>query len=128
MILHYILAWVPMIFIAIFNATIREVVYKKYLGELLAHQISTATGVVLFGFYFWFITHLWSLESASQAILIGAIWLGLTVAFEFIFGHYVMKNSWEKLFYDYNIFAGRIWIVVLIWIAIAPFVFYRLEI
>jgi len=100
---------------------------KKYLGELQAHQVSTATGVVLFGLYFWFLTRLWSIKSARQAIFIGASWLGLTVAFEFIFGHYVMKNSWTNLFHDYNIFAGRVWIFLLIWIAIAPFVFYRLE-
>ncbi|CAA9214380.1 hypothetical protein AVDCRST_MAG92-244 [uncultured Coleofasciculus sp.] len=100
---------------------------KKYLGELQADQVSTATGVVLFGLYFWFLTRLWSIKSARQAIFIGAIWLGLTVAFEFIFGHYFMKNSWTNLFHDYNIFAGRVWMVVLSWIALAPFVFYCLE-
>lgn len=90
---RYILAWIPMVFIAIVNATIREVVYKRYFSELQAHQVSTATGVVLFGLYIWMLARPVSLESAGQAIFIGAIWLGLTVAFEFIFGHYVMKNS-----------------------------------
>lgn len=90
---RYILAWIPMVFIAIVNATIREVVYKRYFSELQAHQVSTATGVVLFGLYIWMLARRVSLESAGQAIFIRAIWLGLTVAFEFIFGHYVMKNS-----------------------------------
>lgn len=125
MILRYILAWFPMILIAIINATIREVAYGKYLGELRAHQVSTATGVLLFGLYIWILMHFWGFDSPQQALTVGFIWLGLTVAFEFMFGHYVVGHSWSKLLADYNILAGRVWIVVLIWITIAPLLFYR---
>lgn len=41
MILRYILAWIPMIFIGIINGIVREVTYGKYLNELRAHQVST---------------------------------------------------------------------------------------
>jgi len=51
----------------------------------------------------------------------------MTVCFEFIFGHYVAGHSWSKLVYDYNIFAGRIWGLLLVWITTAPYVFYRLQ-
>jgi hypothetical protein len=125
MILRYILAWFPMILIAIINGTIREVAYSKYLDELRAHQVSTATGVLLFGLYIWVLMHFWSFDSPQQALTVGFIWLGLTVAFEFIFGHYVVGHSWSELLSDYNILTGRLWIVVLIWITIAPLVFYR---
>jgi hypothetical protein len=127
MILRYILAWIPMIFIAIVNASIRELVYAKYLSELRAHQVSTATGILLFGLYIWVITNFWHIRSTTQALTIGLIWLGLTVAFEFIFGHYVVGHAWSKLLADYNLLAGRVWIFVLIWTAIAPFVFYSLR-
>ena len=125
MVLRYILAWIPMIFIGIINGIVREVTYGKYLNELRAHQISTITGVLLFSFYIWTLTRLWSIESPEQALLIGFIWLGLTVVFEFAFGHYVAGHSWSRLLSDYNILAGRVWIVVLIWIAIAPLLFSR---
>jgi hypothetical protein len=125
MILRYILAWFPMILIAIINGTIREVAYSKYLDELRAHQVSTATGVLLFGLYIWVLMHFWRFDSPQQALTVGFIWLGLTVAFEFIFGHYVVGHSWSELLTDYNILTGRLWIVVLIWITIAPLVFYR---
>ena len=127
MILRYILAWIPMIFIGIINGMIREGTYGKYLSELRAHQVSTAVGIVLFGVYIWLVTRLWKIESLTQAIVIGIIWLGLTVAFEFSFGHYVAGQPWSKLLSDYNILAGRVWIVVLLWIALAPLLFYRLE-
>jgi hypothetical protein len=37
----YVLAWLPMVFIAIGNGAIREGWYGKYLSELQAHQLST---------------------------------------------------------------------------------------
>jgi hypothetical protein len=37
-------------------------------------------------------------------VLIGILWLVLTVAFEFSFGHFVFGRSWEGLASDYNIF------------------------
>lgn len=126
MILRYILAWIPMVVIAIINGTIRETTYGKYVSELRSHQISTITGVLLFGLYIGGLTQLWGFASITEALIVGLIWLGLTVVFEFGFGHYVAGNSWEKLLADYNIVAGRIWIIVLIWITIAPMLFYKL--
>lgn len=125
MILRYVLAWIPMIFLGIANGVVRETTYGKYLSELQAHQVSTLTGVCLFGLYVWGLTRLWRLESFGQALAIGLIWLGLTVAFEFLFGHYIAGHSWSQLLRDYNVLAGRVWIVVLIWITIAPAFFYR---
>jgi len=127
MIIKYTIAWIGMVIIAIINAAIREIGYKKLLGELLAHQVSTVTAVILFGFYAWALSLRWKIQSSTQAIAIGFIWLILTVAFEFLFGHYVMKHPWSRLFHDYNIFEGRLWALVLLWITIAPFVFYKLR-
>jgi len=123
----YVLAWIPMVFIAIINGAIREGWYGKYLSELQAHQVSTATGVLLFGVYILVLIRIWRPESAGQAITIGLVWLGMTVAFEFLFGHYMAKRSRSELLHDYNLFAGCVWLVVLVWVTIAPYVFYRLQ-
>lgn len=122
----HILCWFAFPFIAIFNAALRELFYKKPLGDLAAHQISTATGIIIFTITFYFIFRKWKIESAEHAILIGLIWLGLTILFESGFGHYVMGNSWQKLLHDYNLSEGRVWSLFLLWITIAPFVFYFL--
>jgi hypothetical protein len=126
MFLHYLLGWIPMMLIGIMNGTLREITYGKYLDELRAHQVSTVTGVVLLGLYIWGLIHLLGVESPMQAIEVGLLWLGLTVAFEFLFGHYVAKQAWSQLLGDYNILAGRVWIVIPIWITIAPLLFYQL--
>ena len=124
--LRYILAWVPMILLGIFNGTLREVTYGKRLSELRAHQISTVIGILLFGIYVWGVLPLLGIESFQAAFLVGAIWLGLTIGFEFLFGHYIAKQPWSKLLGDYNLLAGRVWLFVLLWIAVSPVVFYRL--
>ena len=97
------------------------------MGELTAHQLSTFTGLILFGLYIWVLTGLFRIESSNQALLIGGIWLIMTVAFEFIFGHYVMGHPWNKLFCDYNMLKGRVWLLVLIWTSAAPYLFYRIR-
>lgn len=121
-----ILWWFTFPFVAILNGALREAVYKKHVGDLPAHQISTVTGIVFFGIIFYFIFKNWKIESAKHAILIGVTWLGLTILFEFGFGHYIMGNSWQKLLHDYNLMEGRVWSLFLAWITIAPLVFYTI--
>ncbi len=125
--LKYFLAWFPMVVIAILNGSLRQYGYAPHLDELLAHQISTATAVLLFGLYIWGVTHYWKIGSARQALGIGLMWLGMTVAFEFLFGHYLAGHSWERLLQDYNLLAGRVWALLLVWVAAAPYVFYRIQ-
>jgi hypothetical protein len=49
----------------------------------------------------------------------------MTISFEFLFFHYVRNIPWEVLLHDYNIFEGRVWILVLIWTTIAPWVMWK---
>ena len=127
MIGKYVIGWFPLVVIGILNGTLRQYGYSKYVRELAAHQISTLTGILLMGLYVWWLTGIWEIHSSGQALAIGLIWLAMTVVFEFVFGRYVMGHSWEKLFHDYNLLEGRVWVFVLIWTAISPFLFYRLR-
>ena len=121
-----ILWWFAFPFLAIFNATLRELIYKKPLGDLTAHQVSTATGIIFFAIVFYLIFKRWKIESVQHAIIIGLVWLVLTILFEFGFGHYIMGNPWEKLLHDYNLAEGRVWSLFLVWITIAPYIFYKI--
>ncbi len=123
----YILAWFPMIFIAIANGLFREKFLISHLNELRAHQISTVNMILLFGIYVWILFKVWLPMSVNQTILIGLVWLVLTIGFEFLFGHYVVGHSWDTLLDDYNILQGRVWILVLIWVFIAPYIIYQVQ-
>ena len=122
----YILAWFPMVIIAIANGALRDGWYGRYMRELRAHQLSTLTGVILFGIYIGAIMRFWTPASAGQAVAIGLIWFVMTLLFEFGFGHYVAGHSWQRLRRDYNLKKGRVWPVILVWVAAAPYLFYRI--
>jgi hypothetical protein len=125
--LLYSAGWLGMLVIAILNGVIREKLYGPYMRELSAHQLSTLTVIILLGAYVWILTGFWQIESSKQAFGIGGIWLIMTIIFEFIFGHFVMGHPWAKLFHDYNLIKGRIWVLVLVWILAAPYLFYRIR-
>lgn len=96
--IRYIIAWVPMLFIAIANGVFREVTFAELMSELHAHQLSTITGSLLIGLFIWSIVRLWPPYSSRYALSIGIIWLALTVALEFIFCcRFVMQHSWSHL-------------------------------
>ena len=123
----YVLAWFPMVAIAIANGALRESWYGQHLSELAAHQFSTLTAVILFGVYIWFVVRFWPPTSKARAIAVGLLWLVMTIAFEFLFGHFVAGHSWERLLHDYNLLAGRVWPLVLVWVAVSPYLFFRMS-
>lgn len=128
MYLKYFLAWFPIIVIAFANATVRQVVYARYVSELAAHQISTLTIAILYGLYVWVLTSFLKLQSPGQAIGAGLMWMILTVVFEFALGHYVLVDSWGELLHAYNILEGRVWGLFVLWIGLAPYVFYKIKV
>lgn len=123
----YIAGWLGLVVLAIINGVLREKSYGRIVSELTAHQISMVSAMLLFGVYVFWLTGFWPLASAGQALNIGILWLGLTVAFEFLFGHYIMGHTWSKLLHDYNLLKGRLWLLILIWTTVAPYVFYRIH-
>ena len=126
-VLIYTAFWLVLSVIGVLNGTLRVYSYGKYMDELTAHQLSTVTGIILTGIAVWLINLRWGIQSSGQALLIGIIWLILTILFEFIFGHYVVGHPWSRLFHDYNLLEGRIWALMLVWITAAPYVVYRIR-
>ena len=123
----YLVSWIPGIPIAIVNGLFRTSLYMQFLTELHAHQLSAVSFIVLFGIYVWFVLKWLKLSSAQEAFRLGLTWLVLTVIFEFLFGHFVMGHPWSSLFHDYNLLAGRVSVLVLIWIAATPDLFYQIQ-
>ena len=100
---------------------------KTFLGNQAAHQVSTAMLLVLISVLVAILTRIWKLETARQAWTVGFIWLAMTLAFEFGFGHFVEGIAWSELLKEYNIFAGRLWVLIPVWVTIAPALFYRMQ-
>jgi hypothetical protein len=123
--LRYLIAWFVMLLIAMVNGALRDFTYGRHVPELLAHQLSSLSGIILFGVVFYQFVRRWPPDSARQAICIGLFWMALTVAFEFLFFHYVAGHSWTELLANYDIAHGRLWPLILLWVAFGPYVFHR---
>ncbi len=64
---------------------------------------------------------------ATRALSAGAVWMLLTIAFEVLYGHFVMGHPLSRLLHDYNLAAGRIWLLFLAWLVMAPYLFHGLQ-
>lgn len=126
MVVRHILFWFVLLLTAMGNGMLREATYGKHVAELTAHQISTGIGIVLTGLIVLVFSRVWPLQSQKQAWTVGSSWLMLTLTFEFLFGHYVVGHSWERLLQEYNFLAGRVWLLFLLWIVTMPYIFYKL--
>jgi hypothetical protein len=120
-------AWLGGSALGILNGAVREVAYKDRVGELTADQISGATLIGLLALYFWLLDRRWPIPTRRAAFAIGGTWVVLTVAFEFVFGHWVDGDSWSELAGNYNLAAGNLWLIVLVWIGAGPAVIRRLR-
>lgn len=120
-ILSSIFFWFLLLVVAILNAGFRTKILQEKLGDLRAHQVASLTFIVLI----MTISVIYAALMISFATLmdlwtVGILWVILTVMFEFLFGHYVMKHPWKRLLNDYNLLKGRLWSLVIIAIVIGP--------
>lgn len=124
--LRYLISWFVLLLVAVINGGLRDFTYGKHVSELLAHQISCVIGIALFAVVISRYVRRWPPASAREAWFIGAFWMALTVAFEFLFFHYVGGRSWVELWANYDMASGRLWPLILLWVLVAPYLFYRL--
>jgi hypothetical protein len=90
------------------------------IGEVAGHALSSVTLSLAILALAWLTIRWVAPRSIGDAWTVGGIWLGLTLAFEFLAGHYVLGNPWNRLLADYNILRGRIWVLVLVTTTLAP--------
>ena len=115
--------WFAIMLIAIVNGAARDMLLVR-LGEPVARALSSVTLATLIVLVTWVSLPWIHPATPGDAWTIGVTWLAMTLTFEFAAGHYLFHTAWSALLADYNVFAGRLWVLVLIVTAIAPaFVF-----
>ena len=115
-----IAVWLGLMVLAIANGGIREALMVPRFGPQASHVISTflLAAAVMAAAY---ITLPWIAPiSRRDSIRIGVLWLALTLAFEFLAGHFLFGRPWQTLFADYDLRAGRVWPLIPLVILIAP--------
>lgn len=118
----YLLAWIPLPGIAIFNGVLRDLTYSHIAGEHRAHQISSILLSMLVMLYVNLIHSHIRLTSLRETLFVSTVWLLLTVAFEASLGLAIGRSLNEQL-ENYNVFDGNLWPLVLLSVFFLPIIF-----
>ncbi len=117
--------WFGIMLLAILNGAARDTVLVPRFGDPAARALSCVTLASLILLVTWMSLQWIHPASTADAWAVGAMWLAMTLAFEFVAGHYLFHTPWATLLADYNIFTGRLWILVLAATLAAPALVYR---
>ena len=121
------LAWGVLMLAAVLNGTLRVALLNPRLGEAAGHIVSSLMLSFLILLLGWVLVPWVGPRSPGDALVLGALWLLLTLAFEFGFGHFVARKAWHELLADYDVAAGRIWVLVLLTTFLAPLIVARVR-
>ncbi|MBI2486259.1 MAG: hypothetical protein HYW01_04730 [Deltaproteobacteria bacterium] len=119
--------WILLVLLAILNGGVREKLLVPHLGQQWAHPVSGLLVSIIIFVITLGVFPILGINSSYQAWLVGGIWLLLTVAFEFLFGHFVMGESLSKLLEAYDVLKGSLWLVVLVTTLISPYLAEKCE-
>jgi hypothetical protein len=117
--------WAALLVVAVLNGSFRVAFLEPTLGPYAAHVASTLILSAAICLVAWLSSNWIRPHGNRDALLVGATWLGLTVAFEFLAGHYLFGHPWGVLFADYDLLEGRIWVLVLVATFLSPIAAYR---
>jgi hypothetical protein len=119
LILRALLTWLILAVVMFMNGALRALVFQPRLGEALARQVATGMGVlIVFGFA-WLLVRRLEDPTPGDLLRVGALWLVLTLVFEFGLG-YVTGMSWDAMLADYNVLQGRLWPLIPLSALVAP--------
>lgn len=119
--------WLVMVFFAILNGIFRENVLLPYLGESISLPLSGITLSLLIFAITYFSFKLFEGQSSRTYLLIGLLWVVMTLSFEFLFGHYVMGHTWGELLKVFDVNGGNLFVVSLLFSLFSPLVVSKLR-
>lgn len=120
MLIRAAVVWLLLVVLAVANGTFRNAFVTPRVGAYAGHLISSVLLIAGIGAVS-FLTIGWIRPvSVRGAWMVGILWMSTTIAFEFLAGHFLFSNPWSMLFADYNLAAGRVWVLVLLATLVAP--------
>lgn len=126
MIKRGLVVWVVIIITEIVHGVLRGLVLEPLIGDFRARQVSVFIGsLLILAITFVFIRWLKG-SRVVDYVLIGFMWVTLTVGFEIVLGRFVMDLSWERIASDYNVAEGGLMLFGLLVMLAAPLVFAKL--
>jgi hypothetical protein len=122
-----IAVWFGILVLANINGAARQFWLIPRIGEPAGRVVSTLALCGIVVLLTWLTVRWIGPATAGGALRIGVVWLALTLAFEFLVGHYVFQQPWAALLEDYDVTRGRIWPLALLVVLFAPLLAARLK-
>jgi len=105
-VLRSLAVWLLIICAEVLHGILRAILLVPIVGEFRSNQIGVFTGSAIILVIAYFTIRWIGAKWTSELLTVGFLWLLLTVAFEVLFGRFVMDLSWERLGADYNVLNG----------------------
>ncbi len=119
--------WFIIIFAETLHGIARRIFLEPRVGDLRARQISVFTGsLIIFCIAIVFIRWLKS-RKATSCLVVGGVWVVLTIAFEVLLGRLVMGVSWERIYSDYDVSNGGLMVFGILAMFFSPIAAARLR-
>ncbi len=111
--------WLGVLVLAFINGGLHRT-YEPALGVLRAEQVSNVLLVSVVVPWAVLVDRRYPTCSTREALAVGGLWGTMTVAFEFIGGHYINGDAWTTLFRGYNLSAGHLWPMAVAGVTVSP--------
>jgi hypothetical protein len=121
-----LLVWLLMMVIETIHGVLRNLLLVPLVGDLRARQLGVFIGsALILGIAVLLID--WIRPSSIRDLLvIGAMWLALTLSFEFGLGH-ALGRPWSALVADYDLTRGGLLSIGMVVLALSPWIAARIR-
>ena len=98
--------WLVLIAAEIVHGIARGIFLVPHVGEFRSSQIGVFTGSLIILVIAWVFVRRLGAHRTNELLLVGLLWLLLTLAFEIGFGRFALGASWARIAVDYNMLEG----------------------
>jgi hypothetical protein len=104
--LRALFVWLVIIVAESVHGTLRTLYLAPALGDFPARRVGVFIGTALIFVVALAFTRWIGARSRRQLLGIGALWVGLTVAFEVLLGRALLHYDWARILADYDLSRG----------------------
>jgi hypothetical protein len=119
-ILRGIAVWLVIVAVEVVHGIARTLWLAPMVGDFRARQIAVFTGSALILAVATLFIRWMKPVDIGGALVIGAVWLVLTLAFEVAFGRFVVRATWARILSDYDLARGGLLPIGLLIETLAP--------
>lgn len=119
--------WLIMVVAAILNGLMRGKLLTPLVGGGISLPVSGIVLSIIVLLVAYFTIPFVGVARTEVYLLIGLLWVVLTLAFEYLFGHYVAGKSWHEINQVFNLAKGDLFVIVIVVSAMSPWIVAKLR-